>query len=320
MSVVGGVVARVWILALVFAWDWNAVNAVVGKAASEPRKVHKKFSVDAAESAGITPSLYTPDDDFEDIEYSYYSPLAAEKPPPCISNASDLVFDGDIFLVAPTLQNCIDRVPGSSFIPIFWNGTYHGQLPIYTKIVMNNLVGISEVDSVVELTFDLTLQWVDHRYAMPLFWEQVPMGFVDLTSTVIGNDNVVMWLPSPAFPDAIEIDIFNQDLRINRANQFYWQVSYHVRLVQPQFNFARYPSDQQNINIRFADAEFELRQLKFVPTGIDFTTLPNGEICFNDNPIWDYLGSDYTSYEDEVYQNSYNVYEIQVFLQLTIVT
>lgn len=299
-------VVIIWMAISIFA---IALAAEDNSDQTQPTQRHEQQMI---KPNAVDPSLYTQDDDFETIKYFYYSPNPEALPPPCIDSPDQLIFEDGMFLAGPSFLVCLERVPGSSFIPVFWNGSYHGQLPIYSSLVMNNLVSIDEVQSTVELTFDLTLKWEDHRYAMPDYWDNVPMGFVDLTSTVLGNSSMLLWKPSPAFPDAIDIDIFNQDFRLNRANQFYWQISYHMVLSQPQFNFAMYPADQQNINIRFADSEFELRELKFIPKGIAFTTLSTGKNCFASNPIWDYLGSDYTSYEDAVYQNSYNVYEIQV--------
>jgi hypothetical protein len=108
------------------------------------------------------------------------------------------------------------------------------------------------------------------------------------------------------------IDIFDLDFRLNNANEFYYQISYHMILVQPQFNFAEYPNDHQTISIRIADAEYSMRELAFIPIAIDFSTLENNEICFAQNPIWSYLSSRYSSYVDEVYENSYAVFSMDV--------
>lgn len=266
-----------------------------------------------AEAADINPEVYRVDDAVDRVDYYYYSAEVARLlPPPCIHNESDLVFIGGYFSVEQTFYNCLANVLGSTFIPTFWNGSYHGQLPIYSKMIMNSLVGIVEVDSTVELTFDLTLQWRDERFDMPGVWEHIPKGFIDLTSTILQNDSINIWRPNVVFPDAIEIDEFAFDFRLNSNNYFYYQVSYHMILVQPQFDFARYPADRQNINIRFADAEFETRELIFVPTNMEFTALPDGEYGFDANPIWDFDKYSYFAYVDAAYDNSYNVYVIEV--------
>lgn len=266
-----------------------------------------------AEAAEINTEVYRADDAVDPVDYYYYSAeVARQVPPPCIHNESDLVYIGGYFSVEQTFYNCLANVLGSTFIPTFWNGSYHGQLPVYSSIIMNSLVGIVEVDSTVELTFDLTLQWRDERFDMPGVWEHIPKGFVDLTSTILQNDSINIWRPNIVFPDAIEMDQFAFDFRLNRNNYFYYQVSYHMILVQPQFDFARYPADRQNINIRFADAEFETRELIFVPTNMEFTTLPDGEYGFDANPIWDFDKYSYFAYVDGAYDNSYNVYVIEV--------
>lgn len=261
----------------------------------------------------ISPEVYRADDTIPDFTYYYYSAeTAKETSPPCIHNESDVVFFDGYFSVEQTFYNCLANVLGSSFLPTFWNGSYHGQLPIYTSMIMNALVDVIEEDSTVELTFDLTMQWKDERFAMPGVWEMIPMGFIDLTSTIIQNSSISIWRPNIVFPDATLIDIFAYDFRLNRNNFFYYQVSYHMILVQPGFDFSSYPADKQTITIRFADAEFEVRELLFVPTDMEFTKLDNGAYGFDSNPIWDYESYSFTSYVDPTYDNSYNVYEINV--------
>lgn len=269
--------------------------------------------LDEVQDIKLAPEVYKVDDTPPDFTYYYYSAEIAKKsPPPCIHNKSDAVFLDGYFSVEQTFYNCLENVLGSSFIPTFWNGSYHGQLPIYTSMIMNSLVGVIEEDSTVELTFDLTMEWKDERFYMPGIWEKIPMGFIDLTSTILQNSSINIWRPNIVFPDATLIDIFAFDFRLNRNSFFYYQVSYHMILVQPGFNFASYPADQQTISIRFADAEFEVRELLFIPTDMEFTKLDNGAYGFDSNPIWDYESYSFTSYVDPTYDNSYNVYEINV--------
>lgn len=196
-------------------------------------------------------------------------------------------------------------------IPTFYNGQYHGQLQIRTNIVFNDLVGIKEVESTVELTFDLIMEWKDNRFAMNGFWENIPMGFIDL-STLLTNDSVTIWRPMPSFPDLVGADLFSYDYRFNEYNEFFFQQSYHMTLVQPQFDFRAYPGDSQTINVRFSDAEFATRQLIFVPTNIRFTTLQDGSVSFQQNPIWTVNSNGYTAYVDDAYSNSYNVFYVDV--------
>jgi hypothetical protein len=114
---------------------------------------------------------YFHDDDYVNENYYYYSPLADVEPPPCLHNESEMVMIDGYFSAEQTFFNCLANVLGNSMISTFFNGTYHGQLQVFTGVVMHNLVSIVEVDSTVELTFDVYMTWKDNRFKMPLFSE-----------------------------------------------------------------------------------------------------------------------------------------------------
>jgi hypothetical protein len=100
---------------------------------------------------------------------------------------------------------------------------------------------------------------------------------------------------------------------------FLYEVTYDLSLVQPEFNFRKYPSDTQSIDIRYASLPYDALQLQMYPVGIYCSYLADKTCSFSKNPIWTWNENDESCsvYYDQKYGGnliwpSYASYSITV--------
>ena len=72
---------------------------------------------------------------------------------------------------------------------------------------------------------------------------------------------------------------------------FNYQSTYTLTLVQPGFNFEKYPNDEQTFNVRYSLINYDAYQLQLYPIGIYCSQLLDGSCSATSNPIWDFDGS-----------------------------
>lgn len=228
------------------------------------------------------------------LEYCY-GHQTRTSPPPCVANA-DLVYDNQTgaFSADQTFYNCMANIPDVASMPTFYNGKYHGCLMVLTQMTLLNLVRVDEVDGVAELQVIIDFTWTDRRYNMPLFWEEVPFSYsgFDIT-TILTNQSTVLWRPEIVFPDAQGVEVMAETLTLLPYNDvngtyttFLYEVTYDLLLVQPGFNFRRYPNDAQNLIVRFTAMNYDAKQLQLFPSDIACSYLPDRSCSFSNNAIW----------------------------------
>lgn len=277
----------------------------------------------------VLPSCYypTPTSYQYDLKYCY-GHQTRNNPPPCITE-NDLVFDNKTgaFYADQTFYNCMENIPDVASMPTFFNGKYHGCLLLETQITLLNLVRVDEVDGLVELQIIVDYSWYDNRYNMPDFWKHVPSSFsgFDITTMLI-NESVVLWKPTIVFPDAQTTNVMSETLTLSRydanvnATVFFYEVTYDLILVQPGFNFRRYPNDEQNIIIRYSALNYDAQQLQLFPHDIACSYLPDKTCSFASNPIWIWRNepsfSACTAYPD---QKASLIYPAYVYYSIKIV-
>lgn len=106
------------------------------------------------------------------------------------------------------------------------------------------------------------------------------------------------------------------------TSEFRYEATYSLTLIQPGYNFGKYPNDEQSISIRAAMMNYDAEQAQLIPRGIFCSFLTDGKTCsFSQNPIWtwDKDGDTCTTYADQkggsLIWPSYVVYSIKVSRQ-----
>ncbi len=240
--------------------------------------------------------------------------------PPCISDPSQVVYINGVISATSTFFACMNNMADPGMLPTFFNGSYTGITQINTTLVMNNLEYIDEIEGTARLQFSLRLYWQDNRYAMPALWDDMnPNTYsqgIDLTQSVLNNGNTFLWLPTMRFPDASEVNIISQYLKLNASNIFFLSYALDITLVQPGFNFKSYPDDSQDIVIRYVSYNFNKQYVEmgfYDGNALIFNEYINGENTFDSNQIWTYESAKY--YTTVGNGNSYAVYEFNVSRQ-----
>lgn len=248
---------------------------------------------------------------------SIMTQTASFLPPPCISNDSDVAYVNGMISATQTLYNCLANVADPGMIPSFYNGSYQETLVVNTSITLNNLERIDEVEGTARLQFSMRLIWFDHRLAMPNFWEKMSPSAqqfgIDLTDVIAVNDSIIMWQPLLRFPDASDITFQMQYFKLNASNVLVWAAGVDATLLQPSFNFDKYPWDQQDIVVRYVIFNMPTQ---FAVLGFNggnsllYNTYFDGTDTFVVNPIWQWKDTTYTTFQGNGY--SYALYQITV--------
>lgn len=209
-------------------------------------------------------------------------------PAQCITNSNQMVFFNGVFSAEQTFYNCWANVMDSALLPTFYNGSYNGCTFISTVLTLLNLVEIDEISGSAVLQVLVDYSWYDFRYDMPAFWDYVDntsySGF-DLTS-ILKNDSIVMWLPEVTFPDAGALSVQSATLTLYYPCRFVYEVVYDLSLVQPLFDFKKYPSDTQNVVIRATVTNYDADQLQMFPAALTCSYIQDGTCSFAHNAIW----------------------------------
>jgi hypothetical protein len=151
-----------------------------------------------------------------------------------------------------------------------------------------------QVDAVagsVKVDFYLRLYWRDNRFNMPLFWQKTSPaqrkdGFY--LTQLLELEELAIWMPDIRFHDAANIEVLAQTLRVNASNVFFWSRHIVIELMQPQMQFADYPTDEQTLLLRYGSYSYNqiLLQLYFVPSAITYNQNFDGTYTFLSNPLW----------------------------------
>eukprot|EP01033_Poteriospumella_lacustris_P013530 gene13530-9682_t len=274
------------------------------------------------------PSCYYPTEtNYANLKYCY-GHQTRNMPDPCVY-AEDMVFNNKsgAFSADQTFYNCMANIPDVASMPTFFNGKYHGCMLILTQVTLLNLVQVNEIEGIVELQIIVDYTWQDRRYNMGEFWKNVPESYsgFDVTA-MLTNDSIVMWRPTIVFPDANVVEVMAETLTILPSNEnknisiFMYEATYDLVLVQPGFNFRRYPNDDQDIIIRFSALNFDAEQLQLFPSNVACSYLPDHTCSFASNAMWIWKNEpsfqSCTAYPD---QKASNIYPSFVYYSVKIV-
>lgn len=241
--------------------------------------------------------------------------------PPCIANASELVYVRGALSATQTFLACTNNIPDPAMLPTYYNGSYHGITVVNSTMVVNNLEYVDEITGTARMQFTIRMYWKDDRFAMPAFWEATnrkdwSVG-IDLTDLLLGqNVPVEIWFPLIRFPDATEVNILSQCLKLNASNIFYQAYAIDITLVQPKFNFESYPYDEQTVVIRYVSYNFNAQYVHMGfngGLGLIFNQYLDGSDTFKSNQIWTFNAARFFPTIGNGY--GYAVYEFDVTRQ-----
>ena len=68
-----------------------------------------------------------------------FQPNFEDKPPPCISNETQLAYINGMISSSQTLYNCIENIADPLGIPTIYNGTQNDVMYVNTSLELNNL-------------------------------------------------------------------------------------------------------------------------------------------------------------------------------------
>ncbi len=169
---------------------------------------------------------------------------------------------------------------------------------LYFYLQVNEVQGYAAM----QLIFDAF--WYDPRFNMTSFWELNPAGQsysgYDITA-VLTNQSLNMWKPQITFLDAASFDTSSESMKMfdpttnfvdflapnpQFSFNFNYEAVFQVSLVQPGFDFASYPNDQQQILIRYTVMNYDAEQLQVFPLAYFCSQLSDGSCAFSNNPVW----------------------------------
>jgi hypothetical protein len=104
-----------------------------------------------------TPSTYTSVSTCISSTTTGSTGRAADPPPHCINDISELVFVNGSFSADQSFLNCLNNIPDAASLASFYNGSYHGCLLMETTVTLLNLV---KVDSFLCCVFALHLSFL----------------------------------------------------------------------------------------------------------------------------------------------------------------
>jgi hypothetical protein len=228
-------------------------------------------------------------------------------PPPCITDASQLVYQNGIFAVGQTIQACINNIPDPKLIPVVYNGSYVGEsLDLLTRLQVNQIQEIDAISGKVTFDFYLEWRWTDNRMSMPLFWNEVDPIFrfdgIEVSELLRDEKSGFgFWLPNMYFLDELDFKYHGQSIKINVFNTVEWQIHGVATLAESLFDFSHFPYDQQIIVVRYGVFGFNdiLINVDVNSFGLTFAENFDGRqnIFFN---------SEYQFDADEAYGHQYN--------------
>lgn len=199
--------------------------------------------------------------------------------------------------VADSLANCIRNVNSADIFPGY---VTFQPLNIQANIGLVNLVAVDEIQSTYTVTFFFRLQWIDPRFSMPAFWETYNNSFYNsnginiypILGKSVDGTNVDFWRPDVYFPDTIEYDEIENQIKIYPSGKFLWS-----RMIKGTFfarkedlNSKNYPKDKIAITMRYESYSFLLNSvtLSFLSPPLQLYKSNNGDIIIKSNPIWNY--------------------------------
>lgn len=74
-------------------------------------------------------------------------PSGMTKPPPCLTDPSEIAYINDQISATQTLYYCLGNVGDSMLLPSIYNGTLNAIMMVYNNIQLNNLHSVSLLDS-----------------------------------------------------------------------------------------------------------------------------------------------------------------------------
>eukprot|EP01034_Spumella_vulgaris_P036563 gene36563-45091_t len=115
---------------------------------------------------------------------------------------------------------------------------------------------------------------------------------VELT-LILTNSSIGLWTPDVRFHDAADLNYIVQTIRINASNVIFWSRHTVITLMEPEFEFEKYPSDTQIINIRYGSFAYDqtLFKLNYWGNPISLNQNYDNSSTFMSNPIWTYYNN-----------------------------
>mmetsp|Transcript_14316 Transcript_14316/g.21434 ORF Transcript_14316/g.21434 Transcript_14316/m.21434 type:complete len:495 (+) Transcript_14316:102-1586(+) len=210
-------------------------------------------------------------------------------------NCSTTIFVNDQPSVVQTLAHCLSVIADPILPPSYYKD--YNRTVVKADIILNNLHFINEIEGTAQVDFYFRLFWSDPRVSLTTLWDQVnpelSIQGAEISGLIFDNEEFMykLWTPDIHFVDAQSVDYIGQTLRIYPNGTLQWSRHTILTIVQPYFDYSKYPSDKQIIEIRFesyafptvfVEIEFNDIAVMFVKNGDPSTGTDN----FKNNPIW----------------------------------
>jgi hypothetical protein len=223
---------------------------------------------------------------------------------PCINESTLVYAENGMVSVTETLIRCLQYINDPLMFPgYFFNAS---DLPFVVKnmVVLNNLISIKEVDNSAELDIYFRLYWQDPRLNMPALWSALQdinpiLGSMGIdVSQLLGVQDVLssqvpsVWLPDIFFPEAIETNLGDHFLKLHPNGTMEWSRHLQMKLIQSQFDYRKYPMDEQFIMLRFfsygLNSSLLVQEFYDPVAPVSLFANYKGTPTFTENAIWTY--------------------------------
>ena len=237
------------------------------------------------------------------------SATAQQQYPPCAYATLDITGTPNI---GSAMYNCSKNILNAYLIPSYGSGSQ--PVEVFTQLVLNNLISISEIDGLATFDFYLRFTWRDGRWNIQDLWDNVkePMRDqgIEISPFWKNTENSLpLWTPDIMFQDAIEFKVISETLKFQQNETFYWSRHCVMSVVQSEWKFHEYPMDSQSILLRFYSFAFSddflSIELKKPPLLYMYgsniisdesqKSKPGTLVNFEEHQVWGHKMNDYTA-------------------------
>lgn len=233
-----------------------------------------------------------------------------------------------------TLYNCMNNISYQLQPPSYCAGA--DPVSVYVAYKINNLMQVSELAGTITMEFFFKEFWMDPRINIPTLWPALNASNpailengAELNLMVRNQDTPLnLWLPDLIFYNSNEIIVMEETIRLRPGGQIFWSRRLVVTLQQPQFDYTKYPSDQQTIAITAKSFAYKSNILLVNFTTDGAVTAPGGWTQpppvkvqewggLGGNPVWDM--SDYQTSTTPEYAPPSDAKPTYTFTDFTVV-
>lgn len=207
--------------------------------------------------------------------------------------------------VTATLYNCAANMQDPVLPISYLSGRYNDTaLEVKSQFVLNNLIAVDELENTATLDFYYRNYWNDSRWNIPELWDAMDSGTTKEGFEIFYLTQLIpplrVWLPDVEFQDVVDYTIVAQTIKLHPGGHLYWSRHFKVKLMQPNFDYSKYPIDSQDIVIRITSYGMSNNfcTLGFKQPVVNYINDADDKVSFKQNPVWYH---DKNNYESEIY-------------------